>query len=290
MADDTTNQGTGVEQTTESNIPANDAPVHDFTTGNVEADESQGEQQAADDAEEIDYEGSKYKVPKPLKDAFLRHADYTKKTQEVAEQRRAHEAAVKEFHGRTQFANSYLREVAQLESLNAELAPYESLGRQGWSRWAAGNPAEAQAGQVEYNALLAERARLANNVTAREAHRRQLESGEVEQISAKADQELRAKIKDWGPSKKLGLVKVAADYGFGNGDLAHHDPRVWMALNDLAAYRASLAKAKATSEPAEARPVPKVGGPAHAGKDPARMSMDEYARWMNRKERGRDAA
>ncbi|MFM9972720.1 MAG: hypothetical protein ACKVQK_30445 [Burkholderiales bacterium] len=55
MADDTTNQGTGVEQTTESNIPANDAPVHDFTTGNVvEADESQGEQQAADDAEEID--------------------------------------------------------------------------------------------------------------------------------------------------------------------------------------------------------------------------------------------
>lgn len=37
---------------------------------------------------EIDYEGSKYRLPKELKDAFLRQQDYTKKTMELAEQKK----------------------------------------------------------------------------------------------------------------------------------------------------------------------------------------------------------
>jgi hypothetical protein len=42
-----------------------------------------------DDFEEIEYgEGQKYAVPKALKGAFLMQADYTRKTQELAEQRR----------------------------------------------------------------------------------------------------------------------------------------------------------------------------------------------------------
>lgn len=41
---------------------------------------------------EIEYEGSKYKLPPELKDAFLRHADYTRKTQEIAQQRKEFEA------------------------------------------------------------------------------------------------------------------------------------------------------------------------------------------------------
>lgn len=41
----------------------------------------------AEDAEDIEYEGQTFRVPKVLKDAFLRNADYTQKTQEVAARR-----------------------------------------------------------------------------------------------------------------------------------------------------------------------------------------------------------
>lgn len=37
--------------------------------------EDQPEADDADDSEEIEYEGEKYKVPKSLKDAFLRQSD-----------------------------------------------------------------------------------------------------------------------------------------------------------------------------------------------------------------------
>ncbi|MFM9972719.1 MAG: hypothetical protein ACKVQK_30440 [Burkholderiales bacterium] len=181
-------------------------------------------------------------------------------------------------------------EAVQLRSMGPQLDVYDKIMPAGWARWAQENPAEAQAAQIEYNAMSTQRDRLMRGIQDKESQRRAVEAAEGEKLSTKVEQELRAKIKDWGPDKKQGLLKVAADYGFGNGDLAQHDPRVWMALNDLSVYRASLAKASAARELPEAKPVPKVGGPSHAGKDPGSMTMDEYARWMNRKERGRDAA
>ncbi len=287
MADDATNPAPGVEQATESTIPANDPSFAADA-----ASENQTDQVAADDSEEIDYDGAKYKVPKPLKDAFLRHADYTKKTQEVAEQRRAIEAQANEVKQQREFFQRYAQETATLQAISPRLDVYDKITPEGWARWAQDNPTEAQAAQLEYNALRIQRENLSRAVGEKEAARRQAEAAEMEKLSAKAEQELRAKIKDWGPDKKQGLLKVAAEYGFGNGDLMQHDPRVWLALNDLAVYRASLAKASATAAnvPPEAKPVPKVGGPAQAAKDPNKMSMEEYARWMNRKERGKEAA
>lgn len=65
----------------------------------VETKQPETEQKAAEvkeesketesDEVEIDYDGNKYRVPKELKDAFLRQQDYTKKTTELAEQRKA---------------------------------------------------------------------------------------------------------------------------------------------------------------------------------------------------------
>ena len=47
--------------------------------------------------EEVEHEGKKYQIPKPLKGALLMQADYTRKTQEVAEQRRAVEEQQRQY-------------------------------------------------------------------------------------------------------------------------------------------------------------------------------------------------
>ena len=53
-----------------------------------EVREDDAETQPEDD-EEVEYEGKTYKVPKELKGALMKNADYTQKTQEVAEQRKS---------------------------------------------------------------------------------------------------------------------------------------------------------------------------------------------------------
>ena len=56
--------------------------------GDEETEEGEGETDTA----EVELNGEKYKVPAALKDAFLMQADYTRKTQEVAEVRKTAEA------------------------------------------------------------------------------------------------------------------------------------------------------------------------------------------------------
>jgi len=50
---------------------------------------TQAEAPVDDGLAEIDWEGTKYKVPTVLKDAFMKNADYTQKTQSLAERQRA---------------------------------------------------------------------------------------------------------------------------------------------------------------------------------------------------------
>src|SRR5215216_3195421 len=43
----------------------------------------------ADEFEDVDFAGKQYRLPKELKSALMMQADYTRKTQDVAEQRKA---------------------------------------------------------------------------------------------------------------------------------------------------------------------------------------------------------
>src|SRR5882724_5619126 len=47
-----------------------------------------GETAAGSDLAELEWDGEKFQVPAKLKDAFMRNDDYTRKTQDLAEQRR----------------------------------------------------------------------------------------------------------------------------------------------------------------------------------------------------------
>src|SRR6476660_325944 len=64
----------------------------DDDQGDAEGDEDEGsqdDQDEDDDSEEVEFGGKKYKLPKDLKPALMMEADYRRKTQELAEQRRS---------------------------------------------------------------------------------------------------------------------------------------------------------------------------------------------------------
>jgi hypothetical protein len=75
-----------------------------------------------DDSEEIDFDGEKYKVPKKLKDSFLMHGDYTRKTQEVARQREAIEARAAEVTREAEARKGLEKEIGRLTLIDEQLS------------------------------------------------------------------------------------------------------------------------------------------------------------------------
>ena len=123
-------------------VDSDEQPTDEQVSDNVDDIE------AVDDDEEIDYEGEKYRVPPKLKDAFLRMADYTQKTQEVAETRKAIEGERAAFEQeRNLAAQSYQRQQANLQayaSLSALDGKLEQFGSVNWQQWSDQDPVEAQ--------------------------------------------------------------------------------------------------------------------------------------------------
>jgi hypothetical protein len=73
--------------------------------------------------DEIEFDGSRYQVPKPLKDAFMHKSDYTRKTQELANQRRETEALqsqLKVAQLEREFYGSVTQEAQTIQMIDAQ--------------------------------------------------------------------------------------------------------------------------------------------------------------------------
>lgn len=108
----------------------NDQAEGDDQSGNEgeDADGTEGDDEGSQDDELEDFEenGRTYKVPKDLKGHLLRNQDYTRKTQDLAEQRKAFEARVSGFDAAAQAVDKGRLELAKVnERLEAlrELTP-----------------------------------------------------------------------------------------------------------------------------------------------------------------------
>ena len=105
-------------------------------TGDEEPQEAQENIQAEGEEEtesadvEIEYEGERFKVPKQLEKAILQERDYTRKAQELADQRRQveHEKQVtKAYQLDREFQQSVAAEVQQLQGLENYLRHLEGV-------------------------------------------------------------------------------------------------------------------------------------------------------------------
>lgn len=86
------------------------------------------EPQIEDDLDDIEWEdGKQYRVPKTLKEGFLRQQDYTRKTQELAELRRQATAAMQAQEAFSQFQQSTADEQRELTRVQADIERYKNL-------------------------------------------------------------------------------------------------------------------------------------------------------------------
>lgn len=122
-------------------VEAEDAPdlsQEVVETPEIETEEPEAESEddglTEEELAEIDRDGKKYKIPAALKDDFLRQSDYTQKTQKLAEDRRAFEEQGKTFGEQQKALHQHVIEVAELVHIDKELAKYDNVDWQAWSK------------------------------------------------------------------------------------------------------------------------------------------------------------
>lgn len=255
-----------------------------------------------DDDIELDVDGVKFKVPKAAQSAFLKNADYTQKTQALAQERAQVEAERKaiadakaEADRRAEVQRESIKDHAALLNLDAQL---EEFGKVDWDRVDADDLANgtnnANRWMRQWQLLKDQRQELAAKVDGAERQRLQQDSEAAEtekreaaKLRAEGAAVLAREIPNWGPDLAGKLVEFGQTVGFTYQELDQvNDPRLIKLLHrvyqaDLKDKQASktqaVIKAQATQPAAT---VPAASAPATRDLGAAR-STDE---WMRRRE------
>lgn len=242
---------------------------------------------ATESDEEVEIDGEKYKVPSKLKEAIMRHEDYTRKTQEVAETRKQIESerAVLE-QERQLAAQSFQRQQANFEaharlsSLDQQLQVFQQAD---WTSLSNQDPVEAQKLFMQFSQLKDQKAQLAGYISQSEQQAIQDRQQQLAQAIEQGHTQLTKEIPNWNASLAKDVSSSAMNLGFSEAELNQIiDPRHVKALYYAKIGYEAMQKAKA--KPAgNLTPLKTVKSSTDSSKvDPEKMSVEEWAKWRER--------
>lgn len=246
-------------------------------------------QQNVDDSEDVEYEGKQYRLPKELKEALLRQSDYTRKTQEAAEQRKAAEELQRrvqyeqqQFHEAAQRQRANLQAYAQVEAMNQQLAQFQQVN---WQQLNAENPVEAQRLFIQQTQIKDRRDALAHQISQHEQHAAFQQQQMTAQRMEQARQALTREIKDWSPQKQAALMDFGKRAGYSEAELSSiQDHRAVLVLHKAWQYDQMMQKA--SQKPAatnQAAPLKVVSSGNGSSINPNDMSMDQWVKYEQKR-------
>ena len=256
-----------VEDTTE------DSENEEEVVEDTNDEEPETEDDVEEDSEEQTLETVKLKVngeeiDKPLDEVVAlaqQGLDYTKKTQEVAEQRKQLETfeqqlkmQEQQFAEQAQLNNLLIEDVAKITALDQQLSQYANVD---WQKLTDSDFVEAQKHYMAYNQLQQNRN---NAVSQFEAKRQNALAKHQESLAErirKGKEVLAKEIPNWSPETTQAVVTTGKEYGFTDDELnAIVDPRHVKVLHDAMQWRKSQNKKPLVKKKvASAKPVVKPG-------------------------------
>jgi len=279
--DDVTNQ-----------VADNAAPVDtDSLAATGVSDEAQLDEfgepiEATEGEEEIELDKDlKLKLPKSqaekLRQAAMRQDDYTRKTQDLAEQRKAFEA---HRQATSEADEQELTARANIALIDRQLTQYQRVD---WNSWNDSDPFEAQKAFQSYQLLKDAKTNASQFL---EQHRTQRTEQQREETATKlqeAQSVLQRDIPEWSPTLAAKLVEFGSkEFGLSRADFDNvTDPRAVKLIH--AAYqweqhRAKTKTAQTIQKQQEVQPAASVGkakAPPSGLDD--RLSSDEWLRRRN---------
>jgi len=276
----------------EAEAPEVDTEASDDTLSADTYENDDGSGEAPEEDEELDIDGDPVRVPKSLaeklKARMMMQADYTQKTQALAEQRREIESQRQATQWEAETRSALFNEEAQLLTVRQRLEQFQGIN---WAALANQDMQQHAVMQAEYTQLKDYHDRLSGHV---EGRRHELASYREQSTAIaleRAVQHLNTPKADIGwdgkfdAEKRASLTKFGMDVGgFSNEELsATADPRHIQMLNLARIGYETLRKQNATLKQAkpEAKPVPTVAmGKTRTGpSNPDKLSPEQWVKW-----------
>ena len=249
-----------------------------------QSDETDGDTQGVDPEvfEEVEYEGKKYALPPELKDAILRQADYTRKTQELAQTRQQAEQTFAQQQARIEAERANIQAVARLTALDERLQQYAGVD---WDSLSQSNGELAQREFMKYQQLKDSRQQFVAQIQQHEGQRAMQEQQETARQLQDANEALSREIKGWSPDYAQSLREVAKSLGAKEEQLnGIREPWIVKALHAQKVLAEMTKKAGAAAPAVAAKPVRTIsGGNAKATVDPDKMSIEDWMRHEQRR-------
>lgn len=233
--------------------------------------------------EEIELdEELKFKVPKDhaqkVREALLRQADYTRKTQALAEANKAFAAQLAQFHQSTE---AELAAYARASNLADQIAQYERID---WAAWHDQDPFAASRATSEFQTAQRAYQQAMGQLSQFRQQRLSMEQQETAKRMEEGRAALTRDIPAWNEAHKAKLIDFAAGFGFSRDELAdlEADPRVAKVLHaafEGAETSRKVQKAQSHIAAQQVQPAGKVKATTAppAGLDD-RLSLDEWNR------------
>lgn len=234
--------------------------------------------------EDFEWEGKTVKIPTEMKDGYLRQADYTRKTQEVAEQRRQVEARAQELQAQAARSEEEFNAAVALHQVTNALQQFGDINWAAEAQRLQNDPLEfqeLQARYLQFQALDKQRQQIAGYLQ-NVANER---NAAVQQDLAKRLAETRAfaekNIKGWTPELDGKITEFATkDLGFSVETLKNaYSPEIYKTLHLAYLGKQTLERQRA-AKPATPPPqkTTTVSGKANpqASFDPEASSMADY--------------
>jgi len=248
-----------------------------------EPDKAEVASTATDETVEVEWGGNKYTVPKGAEAGFMVQADYTQKTQALAE-------TTRELQGREQRFQEQITRSNEDRTLDAqhlgELQQLQEYSQIDWQTWVRQDPDAANPAYMAYQQLQNQaqqtRANIEQRGQQREQEQQSANQADLQSRLAETREYAKAKIPGWSEEVEQQNIDYALEAGIKPQDLQNamspavfqilHDARLGAALRNKPQPRPQ-APTKASST------VGNTAGVSLNAMDPEEMTMEQYAKW-----------
>lgn len=265
----------GTQEVTETEAPAEQQEVAETPVEATEEvpdqPEDQPETAEADNLVEVEFEGKLRRVEPDIKDALMRHADYTRKTMDLSEQRRLFQKEQELSGLQAAFQKETEAETKELAQLESQIGLYKSL------KWHEMDTDQVIRHKQVLDDLRDQKADLEKKLTDKRNDFTQRQTESRRQLLRQGAEYLSKTIPSWGQKAQQSAAQAALGVGFTNDEVANFiDPRaVHLAWKASQWDALQAAKPQVANKVSKAPPVTKPGSPAQTDSQLSRQYKDQ---------------
>jgi hypothetical protein len=258
------------EERIESLLEAEDPIEEDGVDSRLDDAEPEEPEEEAEDSQEETEAPQKLKLTRngeeievdieEAKNLAQQGYDYTKKTQEVAEQRKQVEMYAQAIKAQEQaiqqqaaLQQAFIKDIAKVESINERIAQFEGLD---WSALSDQDPVQAQKLYIEYQQLQNKRTQSVNEIQQKQSQLQQHTQRQDAMRLEQARVDLLKAFPNWNADIAKELRESTKAYGYTDEELSMvTDPRLVKILHDASQYRKLQANKGTVTNKVQGKPA-----------------------------------